>query len=210
MSATLPFMQYVYSEVADVNDPQWSYSSMLRTYSTSWEQQAYVYLQIAWHTALSPLEVKYRKSIIDKLLRGCSDILSSRSLSCVSNTSSAIQWYCWWSERAIEMYESQAKQLTHSRGGRAPTHRQVCDARVQGKRCFTVEHQYPIAIPKQGLIDGWTFDELVDWMWEYGCGTIVTQEENSQLTQWTLNMEEAEQRYANIVRTPHPQHLSRV
>lgn len=203
-------MQYIHSEKTQVNEDGWSYGETVNQYSTSWEQQAYVYFQIAFHTSRSPLETKYRKSIIDKLLRGGSDLLSSRNLNCVANTSSAIQWYCWWSERAIEEYNLQMQLKTEQRGGKPPTHKQVCDSRQRDRRCFTVEHQYPIAIPKQGLIDGWTLQQLTDWMWEYGTGTIITHEENRSLTNWTLDMKEAQQRYHDIVRQVHPLHADRV
>ncbi len=210
MRSAKPFMQWIHTEDTQVNDEMWSYGETVEEFESDWEQQAYVYFQIALHAARSPLEVKYRKSIIDKLLRGGSDLLSSRNLNCVANTSSAIQWYCWWSERALEEYDLQTELKTQERGGKAPTHRQVCDARQRDRRVFTVEHQYPIAIPKQGLIDGWTLKDLVDWMWQYGTGTIITHEENRGLKSWTLDMEEAEQRYHNIERKVHPLHADRV
>jgi hypothetical protein len=204
------FVQWIYSETVDVNEEGWSYGTTINPPTQDWEQQAYTYLLMAFHAARSPLEVKYRKSIIDKLLRGGSDLLSSRNLNCVANTSSAIQWYCWWSERALEEYDLQVTLKTAERGGKAPTHRQVCDSRQRDRRCFTVEHQFPIAIPKQGLIDGWSFQTLADWMWKYGTGTIITHEENRSLQSWTLDMTEAHRRYDNILRRVHPLHADRV
>ena len=78
----------------------------------------------------------------------------------------------------------------------------------QGKRWWTVEHQYPILIPKCGIVDeAWSESYLIDWMMEFGKATIVTQPENARLTNHTKSMEEAATRYsdANIHICRHPQ-----
>jgi hypothetical protein len=173
-----------------------------------WTQQAKACLHVAWYSAQTELDRKYAYNIVDRTLRAGSDIISSESCSVVNNTGSVIQWCVNWSHDALDTYWIVKEQLTHQRDGKPPTHRQITQARDENKkRWWTVEHQYPILIPKIGLLDeGWSESYLIDWMMEFGKATIVTQSENSRLTNHTKSMEEASNRYkdANIVVCRHP------
>ena len=75
------------------------------------------------------------------------------------------------------------------------------------RRPFTVEHEYPILIPKKGVLDDhWTENELNDWMWKYGRATIITHPENDRLLNHTADMQIASKRYsvAGIKTVYHP------
>ena len=175
----------------------------------SWEQQAQCYLHVAWYAAQTPLDRKYAYNIVDRALRGASDIISCECTAVVNNTASVLQWCVHWSHDALDTYWIVQEQLTEQREGKPPTHRQITQARDDaGKRWWTVEHQYPILIPNTGLLDeGWSQAHLIDWMMRYGKATIVTQRENARLTNHTKCMEEASSRYdsASITVCRHPQ-----
>ena len=174
-----------------------------------WKTQAETYLHVAWYAAQTSLDRKYAYNIVDRALRGASDIISCESCSVVNNTASVIQWCVHWSHDALDTYWIVQEQLTEQSDGKPPTHRQITQARDDaGKRWWTVEHQYPILIPKIGLLDeGWSQAYLIDWMMEFGKATIVTQPENARLTNHTKSMEEAATRYSDasitVCRHPH-------
>ena len=175
----------------------------------NWEEQAHSYLHVAWYAAQTPLDRKYAYNIVDRALRGASGIISCECTAVVNNTASVLQWCVHWSHDALDVYWTVRSALQHQRDGRAPTHRQITQARDEhGKRWWTVEHQYPILIPKTGLLDeGWSQAYLIDWMMKYGKATIVTQPENARLTNHTKSMSEARGRYAaadiTVCRHPH-------
>ena len=177
-----------------------------------WKQQAYTWIEIAHSCTLTPLLPKYQYHVIDRCLRGASDIISAESTSVHSNTASLIQWCKQWSSEALFKYQMFKDELTEQRGGKPPTHRQVCNARDErGKRWFTCEHEYPIIIPKKGVRDhGWSLQQLRDWMWQYSKVTIILHSENDKLLPWTEDMSIAAKRYENagIVVCEHPHHLS--
>lgn len=177
---------------------------------TNWKEQSIEYLRLAHHIAQTELIVKYKKAILDRCLRGASDLISCESINVHNNTMSMIQWCLRWSEEALDTYYEVKESLTHKRNGKPPTHRQICDARdVAGKRYWTVEHEHPLIIPKEGLMfENWSLDQLLDWMFLYGSATIITQSENKKLLSFTKDMEEAKKRYSDVSIKVllHPQH----
>lgn len=175
---------------------------------SDWKDEVLSLLHIAYYTSQQPLNRKFAYNIIDRTLRGASDILSSESTSVVNNTASVLQWCKQWSEQAVSVYFTVEQMLTEQRGGKPPTHRQITQAKNNNnKRYWTVEHEYPILIPKTGILDNnWTEAQLVDWMFEYGKATIITQEENARLISHTKDMSLAEKRYSNagVLIVQHP------
>jgi hypothetical protein len=177
-----------------------------------WKLQANTWIDIAYSCMNTPLLPKYQYHVLDRCLRGASDIISCESTSVHSNTASLIQWCKLWSEAALQKYEEVKLELTETRNGKPPTHRQICNARATQKgrlntRWFTCEHEYPLVIPKKGVRDhGWTLNELRDWMWQYSKVTIILNEENDRLLPFTEDMQLAAKRYqdAQIVAMVHP------
>lgn len=178
----------------------------------NWEIQADTWIDIAYSCMHTPLLPKYQYHVLDRCLRGASDIISCQSTQVHSNTASLIQWCKHWSEAAIIKYSEINETLTETRGGKPPTHRQICNARdASGKRWFTCEHEYPIVIPKKGVRDGgWSLRRLRNWMWTYSQVTIILNEENDRLLPFTEDMKLAAKRYsdAGIVVAKHPHHLT--
>ena len=77
------------------------------------------------------------------------------------------------------------------------THKQACYARVNGKSAYINEHQYPLSIVKKALLnDGWTLDQLKDYMYTYGSYTVVTKEEDLKLKS-VSTIKEGHNRYEN-------------
>ena len=176
-----------------------------------WKEQANEWIRIAYSAKTSQLLPKYQYHILDRCLRGASDIISCESTSVHSNTSSLIQWCKLWSDKALHQYYQVRDELTEQRLGKPPTHRQICNARDStNKRWFTCEHEYPLVIPKKGVRDqDWTMQQLSDWMWTYSKVTIILNSENDRLLSWTEDMDIASKRYENtgIVVCEHPQHV---
>ena len=177
-----------------------------------WQIQAYTWIVIAYSCMNTPQLPKYQYHVLDRCLRGASDIISCESTKVHSNTASLIQWCKLWSDRALDHYWNLRDQMTHERKGKPPTHRQICNARDgQNRRWFTCEHEYPMIIPKKGVREGhWNLQELRDWMWRYSKVTIILNSENEKLIPFTEDMDLAAKRYedAGIVVCEHPQHLT--
>jgi len=180
--------------------------------SDDWKKQANIWIDLAYSCMNTEMLPKYQYHVLDRCLRGASDIISCESTKVHSNTASLIHWCRQWSKGAVQEYARVFQLLQDSRAGKPPTHRQVCDARDKNrKRFFTAEHQFPVMIPKKGVRDrGWTLEELRDWMWQYSGVTIVTQAENKRLLPFTEDMEIASKRYeqAGIDVCIHPRYLT--
>jgi hypothetical protein len=174
----------------------------------TWKQDVNKLIHLAWYSAHLNVNRKFAYNMVDKALRSASDILSAECDNVVNNTMSVIQWCRLWSDEALHRYWLVKEQLTDQRAGKPPTHRQICQARDErGKRWWTVEHEYPILIPKKGVLDdGWSEVDLRIWMWEFGRATIITQEENARLINHTDDMSVAKVRYssAKILVCTHP------
>jgi hypothetical protein len=174
----------------------------------TWKPEVNKLVHIAHYSTQINLNRKFAYNIVDRALRAASDILSAESLNVVNNTASVIQWTKWWSDQALHQYWQIKDRLTELRNGKPPTHRQITQWRdALGKRPFTVEHEYPILIPKKGVLDDkWTEQQLKDWMFQYGRATIITQEENARLLSHTADMQIARKRYsdAKITICDHP------
>lgn len=174
----------------------------------NWRRDVDTLIHIAYYSTQINLNRKFAYNIVDKALRSASDIISAECLNVVNNTMSVIQWCKQWSDQALHEYWQIKDILTEERGGKPPTHRQICNYRdLNRKRPFTVEHEYPILIPKRGVLDDhWTEDQLRDWMWRYGRATIITHAENDRLLNHTADQQIAAKRYktANIVICKHP------
>lgn len=175
---------------------------------TSWQQDVDGLIHLAWYSAQAPVLRKFAYNMTDRALRSASDVLSAECQNVVNNTMSVIQWCRQWSEAALHQYAHINRILTEERQGKPPTHRQICQWRDEhGKRPFTVEHEYPILIPKKGVLDrGWTEEMLRDWMWEFGRATIITQAENQRLLAHTEDQHVAAKRYSDggVVICQHP------
>ena len=63
-----------------------------------WELQANTWIDIAWSCMLTPLLPKYQYHVLDRCLRGASDIISCETTAVHSNTASLIQWCKTWSD----------------------------------------------------------------------------------------------------------------
>jgi len=174
----------------------------------AWKPEVDKLVHIAYYSTQISLDRKFAYNIVDRALRAASDIISSECLNVVNNTMSVIQWCRQWSHDALDEYWTIRDILTEERNGKPPTHRQICNWRDSNrKRPFTVEHEYPILIPKKGVLDdAWTEDQLRDWMYKYGRATIITQAENARLLNHTADMQIARKRYdtASIVICQHP------
>jgi hypothetical protein len=164
---------------------------------SEWEAEVDEYLLLAHHIAHTSLSQKYKKSILDRCLRGASDIISCESVSVNNNTMSMLQWCKRWSEEAYSLYELVREELTEQRNGKVATHRQICNAKDENnKRYWTVEHQYPLVIAKDGLIhNSWSLNDLKNWMYDKGYATIVTQREEARLLRYTKDILVASNRY---------------
>ena len=178
----------------------------------NWFEQANIWIDLAYSCMNTNLLPKYQYHVIDRCLRGASDIISCETTKVHSNTASLIQWCKQWSKGAVEEYAQLFQILKDSRSGKPPPHRHVCECRdAKRKRHFTAEHKFPIMIPKKGIRDrGWTLEEVRDWMWQHSKVTIVTQEENKRLLAFTEDMEIANKRYENagIEVCIHPRYLA--
>ena len=178
--------------------------------TSDWRTQADTWIEIAHSCMNTPLLPKYQYHVIDRCLRGASDIISCESTNVHSNTASLIQWCKLWSNEALFTYRALWEELTERRNGKPPTHRMVCNERDQNRtRYFTCEHEYPMVIPKKGVRDhAWTLKQTKDWMWTYGKVTIILNSENDKLLPWTEDMDQAAKRYsdAGIIVCEHPKH----
>ena len=179
---------------------------------SDWAKQANIWIDLAYSCMNTEMLPKYQYHVLDRCLRGASDIISCETTAVHSNTASLIQWCKQWSKGAVEEYAQLFQILKDSRSGKPPTHRQVCECRdAKRKRHFTAEHKFPIMIPKKGVRDrGWTLEEVRDWMWQHSRGTIVTQAENKRLLPFTEDMTIASKRYedAGIEVCIHPKYLA--
>jgi hypothetical protein len=173
-----------------------------------WKREVDKLVHIAYYSTQISLDRKFAYNIVDRALRAASDIISAECLNVVNNTMSVIQWCRQWSDQALHEYWTIRDVLTEERAGKPPTHRQICNYRdTARKRPFTVEHEYPILIPKKGVLDDqWTETELRDWMYQFGRATIITQAENQRLLNHTADMQIAAKRYstASIIICQHP------
>ena len=168
------------------------------------EQQVYEHCRLAHHINLSQLQNKYKLNVIDKCLRGASDVATANNLTVSNWTGSILQWCQRWSERALDQYWEAQRVLTSEREGKPPTHRQVTFYRLpNGKRPWIVEHQYPFKIIKEHVQAGATVDFIYDWIWEYGRATILLKEEDPDLL-YCKTEEEAHGRYDHVKIVHHP------
>ena len=174
----------------------------------AWKHDVDQLIHLAWYSTQLNCNRKFAYNMVDKALRSASDVLSCECDNVVNNTMSVIQWCRQWSCNALDEYWKIRDILTEQREGKPPTHRQICNWRDEhGKRPFTVEHEYPILIPKKGVLDDkWTETRLNEWMWQYGRATIITQAENARLLNHTADQAIAAKRYINggVVICQHP------
>lgn len=139
-----------------------------------WEIAVEDLLQIAHYVAQTSLMKHYKSSLLDKIIRSASDILSCESTRVHNNTQSMIQWCLLWTEDAQRIYWENKQS----------THRKTCMMRdASGKRFWSVEHPHPIMEIKNSLIEGCSLQELRDWMHTYGRAVIVSQNELAALPQ---------------------------
>lgn len=170
-------------------------TDLLRSLSPEAQHQIVTLCSLAKLCSDAPLEQKHRRTLVDTALRAASNIITAESTAVYNSTASILQWGVWWSEAALNLYN----QL---RGGKS--HRQTAHIRINGKRPWTVEHRYPLNIIKHEIYSGADVEYIVDWMMRYGAATVVLHEENKSLLQSCKTLEEAHNRYENIVIVRHP------
>jgi hypothetical protein len=159
------------------------------------QQQIYELCTLAKLCSDAPILQKHRRTMVDTAIRAASNIVTAESTAVYNSTASILQWCPWWSERALHLYY----QL---RSGK--THRQTSHIRIDGKRPWTVEHEYPLNIIKHEIYNGASVEYIVNWMNTYGRAVVILHEENRLLLQSCKTLEEANNRYANIVIVRHP------
>ena len=130
-----------------------------------------------------------KECVIDKTLRIASNIITSEDKD-IGQSSPTSRYGCKrWSKEAYKVYNDFRKE--------GMTHKQACYARVNGKSAYINEHQYPLSIVKKALLnDGWTLEQLKDYMYTYGSYTVVTKEEDLRLKS-VGTIKEGHDRYKN-------------
>ncbi len=159
------------------------------------QDQIYALCELARICSDAPILQKHRRTMVDTAIRAASNIVTAECTAVYNSTASILQWCPWWSERALQLYQ----QLKGHR-----THRQTSHIRINGKRPWTVEHEYPVNIIKHRINNGASTDEIVSWMNKYGRAVVILHEENKLLLQSCKTETEAQHRYENITIVRHP------
>lgn len=150
--------------------------------------------QICRNISDSPIEHRYRRSLVDAAVRAASTIVSTGGTKAFCSTGSILQWNRFWSDEAIDLYYN----LKGSK-----THRQTVHVRIDGRRPWTLEHRYPLNIIKHEIYDGASPQAIVDWMIQYGYSVVILHSQQPEL-QSCKTLEAAKDRYANISFKVHP------
>ena len=161
-----------------------------------WKQQVDVILEIIIEIGSKKLEKKYKMYMMDKMLRIVSDIISSESL-VTASTYTNLRTCRRWSKGAVNLYNTIKEEIT-STSGQPVNRSMVIKQKINGKHIFVVEHEYPLLIPKTGVLEkNWDTKTLREWMYNFSKITVITKEEDLKLTKTSIDMETASKRYIN-------------
>jgi len=118
------------------------------------------------------VHVNAKKKAVDIDCRIVSDFISCENEFCSHSTPHILGNCKWWSEGAIAKFESL--------GG---SKRQRREAYENGKRIFNIEHQFPLGIIKEKVVNQKfkTVEQVKDYLLRYNKIVIVTAEENNKL-----------------------------
>ena len=135
------------------------------------------------------VHVNAKKKAVDIDCRIVSDFISCENEFCSHATPHILGNCKWWSEAAIEKF--------NSLGG---TKRQRREAYESGKRVFNIEHQFPLGIIKEKVVNQAfeTVEQVKDYLIRYNKVVIVTSEENDKLNathKTATTIPEARKRY---------------
>jgi len=138
----------------------------------------------------APISINAIKMTIDKDYRTISDLISCEEHEVSHNTSYMIRNCKWWSKKAVELFNNIDDKFSKK-----------CDFKINGKRAFTVEHEYPVGIIKNMIVNKQfnSAEEIEDHIKKYAKNIIVTLDENIYLTANSKSantITEAETRYS--------------
>jgi hypothetical protein len=155
----------------------------------SWKKTSDELLRLTHEIANTDTPYRLRECVIDRTLRMVSNVISSEDEN-IGQSSPTSRYGCKrWSKEAFKVY----KECIDS----GMTHKQACYAKKNGRSAYINEHEYPLSIVKKALInDGWSLEQLKDYMYKYGSYTVVTREEDLRLKP-AKSISEAKKRYFN-------------
>ena len=138
------------------------------------------------------ISLNAKKKAIDVDYRIITDLISCESSHVSHHTPYIIRNCKWWSKKAIEIFNNTEGSFADK-----------CNVKINGKRAYSVEHEYPVGIIKNMIVKKLfkTEKEVYNHIKKYGRVIIVSHEENYQLSwkQKTANtIEEAHNRYNQI------------
>ena len=135
------------------------------------------------------IQVNAKKKAVDIDCRIVSDFISCENEFCSHATPHILGNCKWWSEGAIKKFESLVG-----------TKRQRREAYEDGKRMFNIEHQYPLGIIKNKVVNKSfkSVEQVKDYFIRYNKVVIVTAGENAKLNathKTAATIQEARTRY---------------
>jgi hypothetical protein len=135
------------------------------------------------------IHVNAKKKAVDIDCRIVSDFISCENEFCSHATPHILGNCKWWSEGAIQKFESLEG-----------TKRQRRESYEDGKRMFNIEHQYPLGIIKDKVVKKAfkSVEQVKDYFIRYNKVVIVTAEENAKLNathKTAATIQEARTRY---------------
>jgi len=135
------------------------------------------------------IHVNAKKKAVDIDCRIVSDFISCENEFCSHSTPHILGNCKWWSEGAIQKFDSLDG-----------TKRQRREAYQDGKRVFNIEHQYPLGIIKEKVVNKSfkSVEQVIDYFIRYNKIVIVTAEENAKLNakhKTAATIQEARSRY---------------
>lgn len=135
------------------------------------------------------VHVNAKKKAVDIDCRIVSDFISCENEFCSHSTPHILGNCKWWSEAAIQKFESL--------GGSKRQRREAYEA---GKRIFNIEHQFPLGIIKEKVVKQQfkNVNQVKNYLIKYNKIVIVTAEENSKLNakhKTAATLQEAKKRY---------------
>ena len=138
------------------------------------------------------ISLNAKKKAIDMDYRIITDLISCRLKSVSHSTPYIIKNCKWWSKKAVELFSKTEGTISER-----------CNLKINGKRAYSVEHEYPVGIIKNKIVNKQfkSQQEIVNYIKEYGRVIIVHCDENYRLTvnQKTANtIEEAHNRYNKV------------